>query len=810
MLYAMRGIDLAEYPVRKGKPPRIGAAFGAREIAGLIDNYTRLQNALSVAGLEGEKLAQVQTRLFELGAKYGVDVNSLADLYGKAAQAGGDLGASQQQLLALTEATSQALLITGTSTQQASGAILGLTQALASGTVRAEEFNQINEGGLRPLLQAAAATDRFGGSVSKLRLAVVDGKVSSQELYTAILANAQLLEGQASKATLTLSGAYTALTNKLTEYVGESAKSHGVTEALAEGIKLLGDNIDTVVTALAVVVAAMGTRYVAAALAAAQANVVLSAAATGAATQMQVLGIRAALTGRALLAAFGGPVGAAIFAVGAALLYVSTSADDTAQAIEDLEASNQSATDQLTDMIAKLKAAGVQTDDLGAAAERAAGQVDGLADSYRRALIEARNFNKGTAAGTIAEQSKIIADSQAAQASLRGRLQDARQTQSASVARFGYLPGQNDNVRSLEKQLEAEKRREVLARQILIGTTRANAAGVDLNDKPASASGGSTDKPKRTKAGGARTPKDNGEADRARAAQELAQLQIEELRARAQLATNAEDRADFEYQILAAERQLREDDLAARVKAKTLTEAEAEQQRAILDILYGKRLTENAEGDILVEKKKSVYSEAIERDVQADMARKKTEAMRDELAALAAEASIAPTREARVAIEARIRYNIFVRDLANIGSFVPWVQLPASWATPIDWNVYIDLQANTNLRWRQGSTSYTFANWQALGFDLNSVVLNAAQADDLFLNGVSGLASGDFRLDPACTLKFADGVTPLIGNAGIQEYYDWNARQYVVGQPKKFPTIPASWAECQAYAFDPTGWDFYA
>lgn len=159
---------------------------------------------------------------------------------------------------------------------------------------------------------------------------------------------------------------------------------------------------------------------------------------------------------------------------------------------------------------------------------------------------------------------------------------------------------------------------------------------------------------------------------------------------------------------------------------------------------------------------------------------------------------------------AGIRYNIFVRDLANIGSFVPWVQLPASWATPIDWNVYVDLQANTNLRWRQGSTSYTFANWQALGFDTNSVVLNAAQADDLFLNGVAGLASGDFRLDPACTLKFGDGVTPLVGNAGIQEYYDWNARQYVVGQPKKFPTIPASWAECQAYAFDPTAWDFYA
>ncbi|OHD02161.1 MAG: hypothetical protein A2885_09435 [Sphingopyxis sp. RIFCSPHIGHO2_01_FULL_65_24] len=155
-----------------------------------------------------------------------------------------------------------------------------------------------------------------------------------------------------------------------------------------------------------------------------------------------------------------------------------------------------------------------------------------------------------------------------------------------------------------------------------------------------------------------------------------------------------------------------------------------------------------------------------------------------------------------------IKNNILIRNLANIGSFVQWIQLPVGFTGACDYNVYIDLQANTNLRWRQGSTSYTFANWQALGFDTHSVVLNAAQAADLFLNGVAGLANGDFRLNPACTLQFTDGAL-LVGRAGIQEYYDWNARQYVVGQPKKWPVHPTTWAECQAYAFDPTAWNHY-
>ena len=154
----------------------------------LIDSYTRLQNSLRVAGLEGERLQSVQNDLLALSTRYGVNIEGLANLYGKATDAGRSFGASEAEVLKLTEATSQSLLITGTRAEQASGAILGLSQALASGTVRAEEFNQINEGGLRPLLQAAAASERFGGDINKLRAAVLAGTVSSQEFFNAILA----------------------------------------------------------------------------------------------------------------------------------------------------------------------------------------------------------------------------------------------------------------------------------------------------------------------------------------------------------------------------------------------------------------------------------------------------------------------------------------------------------------------------------------------------------------------------------------------------------------------------------------------
>ena len=136
----------------RGIAGSLAAGFGTAQIVGLIDNFTRLQNSLRVSGLEGENLANVQGKLLELSGKYGVSINELANLYGKSSQAASDLGASEAQLLQVTESSAQALKITGTSATQAQGALLGLTQALSSGIVRAEEFNQINEGGLRPLL----------------------------------------------------------------------------------------------------------------------------------------------------------------------------------------------------------------------------------------------------------------------------------------------------------------------------------------------------------------------------------------------------------------------------------------------------------------------------------------------------------------------------------------------------------------------------------------------------------------------------------------------------------------------------------
>lgn len=625
----------------------LGAAFGVREIAGIVDSFTRLQNSLRVSGLEGEKLQQVQSRLLDLSGRYGVNIGELASLYGKASLAGKELGASEAQLLQITEASAQALKISGTNATQAQGALLGLTQALSSGTVRAEEFNQILEGGLQPLLQAAANSERFGGSIAKLRQAVVDGKYSSQEFYQAILAGSAELDAKASKATLTLAGAYEALSSQLTVYVGQSAQANGATAALAGAIKLLADNLDVIIPALATIAAFTGTRMVIAAIAASRAYAGFSAVLAGTATASATA--TAGLT--ALTAALTGPAGIAlaITAVVGGLYYLSTQAEGTAESIKALQDSNRNASDELDRMIGRLRAAGVQTDELAAAAARAKGPIDDLADAYRSALIEARKFSAGTTGGKIQQQSDIIRDSQSSQASLRQSIANAQRAKAlAGGGNASAAANLDARISGLRSQLAAEIKKERIARATIGAFAVANQAGVDVTDGGgSSASTGST-----TKTKPARTPRSRSATDpldaQFRNEQELRQLQIEEIRAREQIAISASEKADLAREALELEGEMRRKGIDESQRKGQLTEGEANARRKIIDNLYG------AADEIKVQANETAYQAAITREQTERLNRLKSDAARDEIDALQAEAGNTDVRKARVEIERRI------------------------------------------------------------------------------------------------------------------------------------------------------------
>lgn len=224
----------------------VGAVFAAREVVGYADAWTRTQNALKVAGVEGDRLSAVYDRLYRSAQRNVAPVEALVELYSRASLVQGELGVTTEELLGFTDKVAVALRVSGRSAQESSGALLQLSQALGSGIVRAEEFNSILEGAL-PIAQAAAAgLKEAGGSVSRLRALVVEGKVSSEAFFRAFEAGAGILDQKVAGAELTVSQSFIRLQNVLITSVGRFDDATGASELLAGGLGAVADGLERI------------------------------------------------------------------------------------------------------------------------------------------------------------------------------------------------------------------------------------------------------------------------------------------------------------------------------------------------------------------------------------------------------------------------------------------------------------------------------------------------------------------------------------------------------------------------------------
>ncbi|ASY56494.1 tape measure protein [Sinorhizobium sp. CCBAU 05631] len=216
----------------------------ARELVRLSESATRIDNSLKVAGLSGAELERVYQGLAKAAKENGAPIETLAALYGKAAQAQKELGVSTEELLGFTNNVALALRVAGTDAQTASGALLQLGQALGSGKVQAEEFNSILEGAPTIAQAVAVGLQEAGGSVSQLKQLIVDGQISSEAFFRAFEAGSVILEEKAANATFTVAQATTNLWNSLTDVVREFNNSTGAGERFAQGINNVASAVD--------------------------------------------------------------------------------------------------------------------------------------------------------------------------------------------------------------------------------------------------------------------------------------------------------------------------------------------------------------------------------------------------------------------------------------------------------------------------------------------------------------------------------------------------------------------------------------
>jgi tape measure domain-containing protein len=170
----------------------------------------------------------------------------LVQLYGRVSLVQGELGVSSEQIVSLSNNVALALRASGQSSQEASGALLQLSQALGSGVVRAEEFNSILEGAPTILQAAAAGIKQAEGSVAKLRQIMLDGNLSSKAFFDGINAGAPVLEQKVAGAVLTLDQRLENLRTALTNATRDFNRSSNAANTFGSAIDNMASFINSV------------------------------------------------------------------------------------------------------------------------------------------------------------------------------------------------------------------------------------------------------------------------------------------------------------------------------------------------------------------------------------------------------------------------------------------------------------------------------------------------------------------------------------------------------------------------------------
>lgn len=569
----------------RGMAASVGAAFSAAQIGAMADSYTRFTNQLKVAGLEGAALSDVQERLFVVAQRNGTELETLGALYSKAARNQRELGASTNDLLQFNRAVAASLRVSGTSAQAAAGPLLQLGQALGSPRVMAEEFNSVLEGMPELLREASKYIDGTGGSLAGLTRRIKDTSgpgVSNVELFRAITQAMGDLEAKAASTQLTLSGAFTALTNALTKYVGEADHANGASLAVTEALGALATNLDAVTEALGVLAAVMLGRFVAGMAAGAASSGVASAAlfslqarAVGAATTMEALAFTSRAAGASLLAAFGGPVGLAVTALAVGIGYVASANAEAEAAAAELTGSIDAQSAAFAALIQKQDAADAAANRLNAT-QRAAltatanltGEANLLANAWARVAAQAKaaSVEQARAVAQTARSNRIAAQAAVDERADRERFEGlASGTMTGRILQAtGAHRGRQPAASAKEKALLTRaQRNEAIANAELARIEKQKLAEfkpADARAAPTTSSG--SKRSRATGKGGGNRGADPSEIAR-RFADDMARAEFEIRAAQADALGTAAARRDLERAQIAAQHAENEREIAA-------------------------------------------------------------------------------------------------------------------------------------------------------------------------------------------------------------------------------------------------------
>lgn len=221
------------------------AVGGAAVVRGLVrtaDAFTLVNARLGLVTKSTQELDQVQEALFRSAQDTGTEYASLAELFTRVRRATASLGVETQTVTNFTELLSRAVVISGASSIEASNALRQLSQGLAAGALRGDEFRSVAEQLPFVLEVVERATGRTRG---ELREMAEDGQITADLLINAFTEFGDEINAEFEQIPDTVGRAMQRIENALFRAVGVSNEATGATGELAVQLSRLAEVMES-------------------------------------------------------------------------------------------------------------------------------------------------------------------------------------------------------------------------------------------------------------------------------------------------------------------------------------------------------------------------------------------------------------------------------------------------------------------------------------------------------------------------------------------------------------------------------------
>jgi tape measure domain-containing protein len=214
----------------------------------LSEQFTLLESRVKRLSATAEDARTNYAALIQISSAGGSDLTTTIKLWESLTASLVSLGVTRDQVLSLTDTLQKIGKIGGSSAEEISAALRQFSQAVAGGTLRAEEFNSIIE--QMPELGRKIAAG-LGIPFGELRQQMLDGKLTIDRVLTAVYEQTGKVNTEFSKVPRSAGDASNAIVNamgaaisKIDQATGASVALAKALDAVAQGIRLSSGQLD--------------------------------------------------------------------------------------------------------------------------------------------------------------------------------------------------------------------------------------------------------------------------------------------------------------------------------------------------------------------------------------------------------------------------------------------------------------------------------------------------------------------------------------------------------------------------------------